>query len=622
MWWLGVPVAAAVALVACGEGSRERALPAVVVVDDVAVHLSAHVGETSGPPVRLERVQPAKARGQRMALLTPPGARVAYDVRVPAGGILQVGTALILDGRTPDDVAGVRYTVSVNDRIVHAHDEQPKPGRRHVHWHDAEVDLGAWEGRDVRLTLATARRGEGPLPGTPAWSRVQLLRRSTHPRQPASAHAPNVLLVVVDTLRVDHVGLYDEASTTTPNLDAWANGGMVFEEAFAQAPWTLPSMATLFTGLYPRGHGVVGRSEQWGAPAGAAAQGSWAYLSDELPTLAASARANGISTFGVTSNLLISRENNLARGFERFVELPVSPMPIQWARAEDVNATFDDWLRANREWRFLAYLHYMEPHDPYVPSEAARTAAPADMPREVRDGVIRNLARRVEQGEATVSDSWLSYLRSLYAKEVKAWDRAFADLLALLDAHGVSDQTLVVFTADHGEELMDHGQLGHRKQVFGESVQVPLVIAGPGVLSGRRSDLVQLIDVYPTVANVLDLPTRDDLPGRDLFGDGPSPDVIFSETRYGVGEGGRDIELVSLRSATDTLIWQPDADVAIHYRRDSDPGESRPIPHGPTTESLLARARAWRSSIQPPPTVPIGVQAPIDERLRALGYIE
>jgi arylsulfatase A-like enzyme len=557
-----------------------------------------------------------------MALLAPPGARIGYDVRIPAGGVLRVGTAVVLDTVAPDDVAGVRYTVSLDDQVLYTRDERPRPGRRHVHWRDEEIDVAPWQGRTVRLTLATTRLGQGPLPGVPAWSRVQVLQRSQRPRQPASAGAPNVILVVVDTLRADHVGAYGGGPDITPHLDAWAAGGTLFEEAFAQAPWTLPSMATIFTGLYPRGHGVVGRSEQWGAPAGATDGGSWAYLSDGLPTLAASARSAGISTFGATSNLLISRENNLARGFEHFVELPVSPMPIQWARAPEVNGTFRDWLQTNRAWRFFAYLHYMEPHDPYVPTETNRGTAPADMPPDVRDGVIRHLARRVETGREAVPAAWQSYLRGLYADEVRAWDRGFAGLLSLLDSAGVAEHTVIVFTADHGEEFLEHGQLGHRKQVFAESVHVPLVVAGPGIPAGRRPGLVELVDLYPTVANLLGLPTPETLPGRDLLAANEVSATAFSDTRYGTGAGGGDVELVAMRTATDTIVWEPEAGTVRRYGRVSDPGERTPIEDDAGTAALVERARAWRSGIDPPPALPGGVAVRIDDRLRALGYVE
>jgi len=625
--WCGrLLLVATVALGACSDRTPSAPpLTGMVVIDDVVNHLSGHIGETSGTPetaVLLRSVQPAKGRGQRMALLAPSGARIGYDVRIPAGGILRVGTALVLDRVAPDDVAGVRYTVSLDDHVIYTRDEQPRPGRRHVHWRDEEIDVAPWQGRSVRLTLTTTRLGQGPLPGVPAWSRVQLLQRSERPRQPARADAPNVILVVVDTLRADHVGAYGGGPDITPNLDAWAARGTLFEEAFAQAPWTLPSMATIFTGLYPRGHGVVGRSEQWGVPAGATDGGSWAYLSDGLPTLAATARGAGISTFGVTSNLLISRENNLARGFERFDELPVSPMPIQWARAPEVNAIFRDWLQTNHEWRFFAYLHYMEPHDPYVPHEGAREAAPADMRPDVRDGVIRHLARRVETGHQTVPAAWLSYLRGLYAGEVRAWDRGFAGLLSLLEATGVSERTVIVFTADHGEEFLEHGQLGHRKQVFAESVHVPLVVVGPRIPAGRRPGLVELVDLYPTIAGLLGLPAPESLPGRDLLAADEASAAAFSDTRYGTGVGAGDVELVAMRTARDTIVWEPEAGTARRYGRTSDPGERSPMGHDPGTAALVERARAWRSAIHPPPTLPGGVAVRIDDRLRALGYVE
>src|SRR5262249_28010865 len=155
--------------------------------------------------------------------------------------------------------------------------------------------------------------------------------------------------------------------TATPALDGFARRGLVFAHATAQAPWTMPSVASLLTGLLVRSHGVIG--DPLGGP-GAAERNGDTYLPDALPTPAALAAGAGISTVGVSANPLVSRATNYAQGFETFHELELEPRSDgrttekNWATAPEVNATFVRWLRANRGLRFLAYLHYMEPHHP------------------------------------------------------------------------------------------------------------------------------------------------------------------------------------------------------------------------------------------------------------------
>src|SRR5207253_1268552 len=136
----------------------------------------------------------------------------------------------------------------------------PAARRRDRRWFDERVDLASWGGRDVEIALATDAAGAGPLAGTPGWSHVRLVRESRRARQAASGGAPSVLVVLVDTLRADHLGCYGAAPSPSPVVDRLAAGGLVFEQAVAQSSWTMPSVATLFTGLHPRSHGVVGAS--------------------------------------------------------------------------------------------------------------------------------------------------------------------------------------------------------------------------------------------------------------------------------------------------------------------------------------------------------------------------
>jgi arylsulfatase A-like enzyme len=608
-------------------------LPETIAADDVVAELGTQVGRvtrrspTAAPTVA--GVQPAHARGRRVALLAPAPAAVEYEIQVPPGGLLRVGTAVVFDERDEprrEHASPVRFRVLVGGQPVWEHLWEPE-GRQHRHWVDAEIDLGRFADRRVTLRLETEATDAATAAGVPAWSRIQLVRRTVTARRASSPAAPNVLLLVVDTLRADRVGAYGARPSRTPNLDRLAASGIVFRHTWAQAPWTLPSVTTILTGRYPRGHGVVGRSADFGRPAGLADDDrNWAYLADTIPTIASLARRAGLTTVGITSNLLISRENNLARGFETFVELPVAPMPVQWARAAAVHRAFGDWLAVNGRHRFFAYLHYMEPHDPYVPGER-RATCPAGAPADVCDGVVRNLARRRERGGPALDASIVRYLETLYDGEVASWDAELPGLLAVLDREGLRDRTVLVVTADHGEEFAEHGQLGHRKQLYAESLAVPLVMSGPGIPAAVRDDLVELVDVLPTILGLLDV--ADDgsgtaRPGHDLFR-GPTGRVrTFAETRYGVVPGEREpLELLGVRERRWGYMRAP----AVGYERlhdlVADPLEiaDRAAAHPGVCATLRGELDAWKART-PPPAAPPSQAEHLTDKLRALGYVE
>src|SRR5438128_505163 len=286
------------------------------------------------------------------------------------------------------------------------------------------VDLAPWAQRDVEIALATEAAGAGPLVGTPGWSHVRLVSESRRARQATGAGTPSVLVVLVDTLRADHLGCYGAAPSPSPVVDRLAAGGLVFEQAVAQSSWTMPSVATLFTGLHPRSHGVVGASAD-GAPAAS----DPGFLADTLPTLAERAEAAGVTTVGVSGSPLVSRATNLARGFETFVEFGWDRARNDWPPAAEVNARFLAWLARNRALRLLAHLPYMDPHDPYTPPAALRPPAPPGVRPAVAAGQAEGLARRVNApGGSALSGAEVEHLRRLYDAEIRAWDAELGTL--------------------------------------------------------------------------------------------------------------------------------------------------------------------------------------------------
>jgi arylsulfatase A-like enzyme len=257
-----------------------------------------------------------------------------------------------------------------------------------------------------------------------------------------------VIVLLVDTLRADRLGCYGATPSPSPNLDALAAGGLLFTQAIAQSSWTLPSVSTLFTGLHPRSHGAIGDDGDVDD------QAAWGYLSGGVTTWAEEASRAGITTVGVSANPLVSHGTNLAHGVDTFVELPWDAKARRWSATAEVNRRFLDWLALNHQHRFVAWLQYMEPHDPYTPPPSLRPSPPPGMRADLAAGWVLDVSRQLGARTAPpLPPEQIEYLRALYDGEIHSWDAELPPLLAGLDRHGLRDSTVIAVTADHGEEF-------------------------------------------------------------------------------------------------------------------------------------------------------------------------
>ena len=329
---------------------------------------------------------------------------------------------------------------------------------------------------------------------------VGLPDRTSEPRR------PNIVLYVVDTVRADRLGVYGYDKPTSPRLDAFAEDGIVFENAWAQSSWTRPSVASMFTGLLPPAHRAVGRRS---------------VLPEEAVTLAEILAANGYVGMGLVRNPNVGRAFGFAQGFTRF-------------RSEDRerDETMLDrvrlWLdeREGNKQPFFLFLHAIDPHGPYDPApEFEEMFGAGGAPEHYR--TVRYLLG-LNSGEVEPEPETVDLLSRLYDAEVAQNDRAFGELLDELSVRGLVEDTAVVYVSDHGEEFAEHGRWEHGLSLYEEVLRVPLVMRLPGVSPRRMEVPAQHVDVLPTLLAYLGIeaPSTD---GRDLLaprrrGDDP-PDV-------------------------------------------------------------------------------------------------
>ena len=358
------------------------------------------------------------------------------------------------------------------------------------------------------------------------FSERQALARLT----PASPGAPNVLLIILDTVRGESLSLYGYPRPTSPEIARWATGGVVFDRAFSEAPWTLPSHASMFTG-----HHAHELETSWDTP-----------LERGPPTLASVLSARGYSTAGFVANVrYCGRETGLARGFtvyrdyrvdaaeafkiSRLTEAFHSTMgrklrlfPVRpRTRAPEIRERFTGWLDQRDTSRpFFAFLNFLDAHAPYQPPSPFREQFETRPGQKIPDITAdrtnnTHLNRRFTPDEARAS-------RDLYDGAIAYLDSEVGKLLTQLKDRGLLENTIVILASDHGEAFAEQGLLGHANSLYRPTLQVPLVLVWPGRLPAgvRIRQPVSLRDLAATVADLTSGPA--DFPGLSLrrFWDG------------------------------------------------------------------------------------------------------
>ncbi len=402
---------------------------------------------------------------------------------------------------------------------------------------------------------------------------------------------PNVLLICVDTLRRDHVGFMGCDRPVSPNLDALAAKGAVFTNAYSQSGWTMPSMGTIFTGLYPHAHGATDFHHA---------------MNRRLPTMASLLQDSGYDTRAFVSHLLLTAEYGFNKGFVKYdysVLRMGHPHDASTAtRLTELAITDLDKL----EEPFFMWVHYFDPHFEYLPHRSWDSFGDGDIDR--------------------------------YDQEIAHTDREIGNLLAALEAREMMENTILVFTSDHGEEFREHGGDFHYTS-YQEVMRVPLFITGPGVEPGERTVMAEQIDFLPTILTLLGIPEiPEGLPGKDILDPAAEDRPVFMERDRPPGHHQRaiidgDMKLIAVAASDTNLIpWASRGTFAevlnVHdgtYMFDiaSDLNEAENIyaPGTEPTDELLAKLAAFMED-RGTESDAVEMDEATREKLRALGYVQ
>ena len=321
-----------------------------------------------------------------------------------------------------------------------------------------------------------------------------------------AAGAPNLVLVMVDTLRADHLGTYGYARGTSPGLDGLAASGAVFERVHSAASWTVPSVATVFTGVPAEAHRCCAFSTE---------DGLQTELHVEHETLAERLSAEGYQTLGyLKGSAITDRGGNLEQGFDEFQILDVTE-PNHLTSAEELAdkaiSVFE--ARGDDAPPLFLYLHFMDPHTIYE-APVPWVGTWSQVEGSTIEGTDEVLSA-FNAGSDAPSDADVDRLVGLYDEEVAYWDSELTRVLAAVESSGLGPDTYVVVLSDHGEAFGEHDNYLHN-HVYQENIRVPWIVVGPDVQAQRVTDLVHHLDVAPTLLALLGLERSEQWTGRDV----------------------------------------------------------------------------------------------------------
>ncbi len=432
----------------------------------------------------------------------------------------------------------------------------------------------------------------------------------------------NILIVLLDAASAKHFSEWGYARDTAPNLRKLAREGTLFLNAHSQAANTTPSVWSFFTGRYPYIPGPGYTTH---------------HFAENDATMAEAFHAAGFRTGAVSENPWINSDYGWAKGFDHFKNVLSLYNPVQekWSRdpasSQRVIDRAQEWIAQQGDARWFCYVHLLRPHDPYdPPARFARRFGeglrPADHPRA--EDKIR-IAANADPASITRDDR--EYMTGLYDANLRYADSLIGEFMEWLEKSGLRENTLVIFMADHGDAFMEHGVFGHNTTVYEEVTNVPLVVLAPksaGFAKGRRTDLVDLVDLLPTFSELFGLKPESATPGKSFLpalrgqtlpADAPAPSIsqsAYDHYRFSLRRGP-----LKFIGAVDPE-WRRIESVEL-YDLSKDPLEKNNLAeNAKLLAPLRAEAEKFLSGAEHRDTANDPVLSPDDEeRLKSIGYL-
>lgn len=417
----------------------------------------------------------------------------------------------------------------------------------------------------------------------------------------------NVILIGIDTLRADHLKCYGYQRDTAPNTDRIALQGSIFKRAYATTSWTLPSFHSIFTSLYQISHGVVT---------------DYLRLDESFITMAEILKDNGFLTAGFISAPYLKSIFGFSQGFDLYEESPSSPnnpMAQSARTSHKLSKLVLPWIRKNRNERFFLFVHYWDPHYDFIPPKPYRKMFNPDYKgwMKGRDFVDD------DRINPDMDEEDLKQLLALYDGEIRWTDSHLGLLFEVLEKLKLDDKTIIIIVGDHGEEFFEHGEKGHRNNLYNETIHVPLIFKIPGIKKPRTIEaVVSIVDILPTVLDILEIENPTLMEGRSLksliYGqEKEAHESVFSEL---------DDYLISMIKGSWKIIHNSESHEFELYNIKDDPLEIHNVFNRQSTQAyeLMKELISWQKIKEK--TKMIAPKVIQDEKtlkqLKSLGYIK
>ncbi|MFH0862344.1 MAG: sulfatase [Candidatus Altiarchaeota archaeon] len=412
----------------------------------------------------------------------------------------------------------------------------------------------------------------------------------------------NVVIIVVDALRADHVSCLGYGRNTTPNICKFAEDGVLFREMLANSPSTKPSIASLFTSLYPSQHNAIDNEQG---------------LNGNFTTLAEILKENGYGTYAVNSNAAIWANFNLNQGF------------IDWndtnrTDAADINRIVFGQMR-NYPMPFFLYVHYLDPHAPYTAPGEYYKYFNKDYNGSVTGD--RPYTGTYNRKYFTNNPQELEQLKTFYDNEIVFVDSKIGEFIGRLKAEGIYNSSIIILMADHGEMFLEHGQLEHSNGLYGEVIEVPLIVKIPGYRTNTTSKTrVQTIDVMPTILDALNITTTSRMMGDPIQTIIDRPDRPIMSQHLRLILPNPSISLITGRYKVIKCLTNCQNTTYALYRIDEGEGEKNNVmSRNPSADVLVQELEDFIAKVNNTGTHLEESRVDLDQKtlegLKALGYI-
>jgi len=439
----------------------------------------------------------------------------------------------------------------------------------------------------------------------------------------------NIVLITIDALRADHLSCYGYERKTSPNIDKIAEKGIIFKNAIAPSSWTTPSMASLFTSVYPINHGVT-----HGFGINKTIYGQEVF-SDELTTLAEILKAHGYNTFAVASNLHLSEKFGFAKGFDYFQCLDFLPASF----VNDIIALWEDEIKKSD--KFFLWAHYFDPHFPYfarkpwIEHYTSKAEMPSILnfskksPHELVE-IIHMIKKDNPALSMPLTTLFKKNLLALYDSEINFVDFYIGEFIQKFE---LDKKTLIIISSDHGEEFLEHGNLEHGNNLYQETIHIPLIVKLPHSTKKEIvKEYVNLIDIIPTILHILDIDPPEQTLGKHFWEKKGSlfwlKKILFKTKilEYTITELDKNSILKAIITPEWKYIYNYKDKTELLYNIKSDPLELNNLIDKKTKQAnqLKEQLFNWVSHSKKYPTKinPFQLSPEKKEKLKGLGYIK